>query len=366
MQLTDLVGEASRQLAICNSCRYCEGYCAVFPALERRWSITGGDVAHLANLCHDCRACYYACMYAPPHEFGVDLPRALADVRARTYREHGWPALASRLLDAGPPGLIAVGVAGVLACLGLAAALGPPHRLLEAHTGPGSLYRLLPYAAMLTPFLVLGLWAAVAIAAAAARFVRATGGSVVAVVDAGALLGAARSALGLEELKGGGDGCYYPDSRPSHARRWLHGLTFGGFALAFAATVAAAVMQDLLGLQPPFPILSPPVLLGAAGGLAMIAGTAGLGALRWRSDRRPASPLPTARDYSFLVTLNLVSVSGMLTLGLRSTSAAGVLLVVHLGLVAALFLTMPYGKFVHFAYRYAALVRDRIEVRLAP
>ena len=28
--------EADRQLTICNACRYCEGYCAVFPALERQ------------------------------------------------------------------------------------------------------------------------------------------------------------------------------------------------------------------------------------------------------------------------------------------------------------------------------------------
>ena len=45
--------EASRQLTICNACRYCEGYCAVFPALERLSSLTPGDVTHFADLCHD-------------------------------------------------------------------------------------------------------------------------------------------------------------------------------------------------------------------------------------------------------------------------------------------------------------------------
>jgi len=69
------------QLEVCNACRYCEGYCAVFPALERRRRFTPGDVVYLANLCHDCRACFYACMYAPPHEFGVNIPKALAEVR---------------------------------------------------------------------------------------------------------------------------------------------------------------------------------------------------------------------------------------------------------------------------------------------
>jgi citrate/tricarballylate utilization protein len=33
------------------------------------------------------------------------------------------------------------------------------------------------------------------------------------------------------------------------------------------------------------------------------------------------------------------------------------LLVVHLGLVLALFLTLPFGKFVHGLYRAAALVQ---------
>ena len=54
--IEDLLVEGKRQLDICNSCRYCEGYCAVFPALERRIDLTKADMVQLANLCHDCRA----------------------------------------------------------------------------------------------------------------------------------------------------------------------------------------------------------------------------------------------------------------------------------------------------------------------
>jgi citrate/tricarballylate utilization protein len=49
------------------------------------------------------------------------------------------------------------------------------------------------------------------------------------------------------------------------------------------------------------------------------------------------------------------------TADFRDTSAMGMLLVIHLGVVAGFFLTAPYGKFAHVVYRYAALVRYSIE-----
>ena len=32
---TEFIQEARRQIDICNACRYCEGYCSVFPAINR-------------------------------------------------------------------------------------------------------------------------------------------------------------------------------------------------------------------------------------------------------------------------------------------------------------------------------------------
>ena len=68
-----------------------EGYCAVFPAVERRLNFSEADMNYLANLCHNCAECYYACQYAPPHEFAVNVPRALAGIRTRSYRKYAWP-----------------------------------------------------------------------------------------------------------------------------------------------------------------------------------------------------------------------------------------------------------------------------------
>ena len=64
---TDLLQEARRQAEICNACRYCEGYCSVFPALHQERFFSEANLTQLANLCHNCRGCYYACQYTAPH-----------------------------------------------------------------------------------------------------------------------------------------------------------------------------------------------------------------------------------------------------------------------------------------------------------
>ena len=86
--LSENEAEVSRVMQICNACRYCEGYCAVFPAMTRRIDFDQkADIHYLANLCHNCGACLHACQYAPPHEFGINVPRTLAKVRLETYTD---------------------------------------------------------------------------------------------------------------------------------------------------------------------------------------------------------------------------------------------------------------------------------------
>jgi len=41
--------EVARQMQICNACRYCEGFCAVFPAMTRRLEFGKADVNYLAK-----------------------------------------------------------------------------------------------------------------------------------------------------------------------------------------------------------------------------------------------------------------------------------------------------------------------------
>ena len=102
-------------------------------------------------------------------------------------------------------------------------------------------------------------------------------------------------------------------------------------------------------------------MLGTFGGVALLIGTGGLLYLKGRMDRTPATPHAFGMDVGFLVLLFLTSFTGLLLMVLRETPIMGILLALHLGAVVGLFITLPFGKFVHSVYRYAALVRNAIE-----
>ena len=348
------------ELEVCNACRYCEGYCAVFPALERRRRFSPADVVYLANLCHDCRACFYACMYAPPHEFGVNIPKALAEVREQTYAQYALPRVVSDLARRNA-WLLVIATIVSLALFGLVAVLSPTG-IFATHTGPGAFYAVIPYLVMLLPALLVSLYAIWVMLAGAFVFARDIGGQHLVATSWRQILAAAGEALGLRYLRGGtGGGCYYPSERTSNSRLLFHMLVFYGFLSAFAATIVAGVMQDIMDILPPYPLLSVPVVLGSLGGVGIIVGATGMLVLKWRSDRAPADGRSLNLDWLFLLSLDVVALTGMLLLALRETPAMGVLLVVHLATVLALYVSAPYGKFAHFLYRYAALVQNQME-----
>jgi len=361
-----LIAEAQRQFEVCNACRYCEGVCAVFPALERRSVFNEGDISYLANLCHDCRTCLYVCPYAPPHEFAINIPTLMSGVREQTYAGYSWPGWLGRWVDRSLGRALALALAAVIFVLAATILGSGIDRLVAVHDGPESFYAVVPWLAMVLPFMAISLYAIAVMASGGWRFWRDTGKGGETLDQLRPLLMATWEAMTLRYLRGGGPGCNYPDERPSFARLLLHSLVFYGFVSAFVSTVLAAIYQDLLGILPPYDLLSAPVLFGAAGGVAMIIGGCGLLALKLRSDQAPTHRPMRTMDLAFLVVLILVNISGMTLLALRTTAAMGILLNLHLGLTAALFLTLPYGKFVHLIYRYLALVRNRLELRRDP
>jgi len=357
-RMTDNETEVARQMQICNACRYCEGFCAVFPAMTRRLEFGKADVHYLANLCHNCGACYHSCQYAPPHEFAVNVPKAMAKVRLDTYSTYAWPAPAGALYKRN--GLtVALALAASLA-LFLMLSVMVNGGLVAAPSG-GNFYAVFPHNQLAAMFGAVFGFAVLALGIGVTRFWRD--------VDAGtatapAVAEATRNVLTLTYLDGGhGDGCNESDDGFTLARRRFHHATFYGFMLCFAATSVATLYHYVLGLEAPYPFFSVPVLLGTAGGIGLLIGPAGL---LWLNLRRNPSHGDTAQrpmDRGFIVLLLLISITGLALLAWRDTASMALLLSLHLGVVMALFATLPYGKFAHGVYRSASLLKAAIEKR---
>jgi citrate/tricarballylate utilization protein len=363
-RLEELVEESQRMLAICNACRYCEGYCAVFPALERRLEFNEGDVHYLANLCHNCGACLYACQYAPPHEFQLNFPRALAQVRKQTYRKYAWPGIFARAFDANGV-VVSISMAIAIAALFiLMAGLGDAGAFFSAHTdAQGAFYAVMPHETMAGAFGAVFLFVVISLGVSLVRFWVDTGEDIADMAEPRSLAEAARDAAALRYLDGGGEQCNESESEPAVARRAFHHLAFYGFMLCFAATSVATIYHYVFGIRAPYPLWSLPVILGTLGGAGLIAGPAGLLWLRGRRDPDLGDPGQSGMDQGFLVLLFLLGATGLALLVFRESQAMGILLAIHLGVVLAFFATMPYGKFVHGLYRFAALVRFHLERR---
>ena len=360
--LSEQETEVARQLQICNACRYCEGFCAMFPAMTRRLAFEKADIHYLANLCHNCGACLHACQYAPPHEFAVNVPQAMAKVRGQTYTDYAWPPALGVLYQRN----------GLTLCLALAAGLSlflllalQMNGTLWSNNLEGNFYKLFPHNLLVSLFAPVFLFATLALTLGVRRFWRditpATSG---AALTTPATTEATQDVLKLKYLDGGhGEGCNNEDDAFTLSRRRAHHLTFYGFMLCFAATSLATVYHYVFGWFAPYDLPSLPKILGAVGGVSLLLGTAGLLKLNLQRHPMHGDAAQKPMDLGFIALLFFTSLSGLaLWLG-RGSVALPALLAIHLGVVMALFATLPYGKFAHGIFRTAALLRFAVEKR---
>jgi len=360
----------ARMMQICNACRYCEGFCAVFPAMTRRLDFGKADAHYLANLCHNCGACLHACQYAPPHEFAVNVPQAMARVRVQTYQDYAWPSALGRLYRRA--GLtVTLALAGGLSLFLVLAVAMSGHLVHEPLAG--NFYAIFPHNFLAAVFSGVFLFAIAALGIGVVRFWRevspareAGAKPDIAKIRTPAVVEALSDIATLKYLGGGhGEGCNEEDDRFTLLRRHFHQFTLYGFLLCFAATSVATLYHYFLGLVAPYALTSLPVILGSLGGIGLLIGPAGLLWLNLRRDPQHGDTAQRGMDRGFIALLFLISATGFALLLLRDTRFMALWLAIHLGTVMALFLTMPYGKFAHAVFRGAALLKYAIEKRLS-
>ncbi|NEX46585.1 tricarballylate utilization 4Fe-4S protein TcuB [Rhodobacter sp. ETT8] len=341
--------EARRQIEICNACRYCEGFCSVFPAMTRQKAFADGDLTQLANLCHNCRGCYYACQYTQPHEFALNIPAALAEVRVESWERLARPQALARLFQTqgvALAGLLVVALAWFFWALTMWRPVSGAG--FYAHLAHNTLV------AIFVPAFVLPL---ALIALSLRDYWREVGGGRVRWAH---LMRAFDQAARMKNLSGGhGEGCNFENAdRFSNHRRVMHQLMMYGFLLCFASTSSGTVMHYALGWEAPYPLLSLPKLLGVPGGLMMVAGAVGLALLKLRADPALGAVRVWGGEMAFILLLGGVALTGLALYAATGSALVGPLLAVHLATVMVLFLLMPFSKMVHGFYRLAALVAE--------
>ncbi len=338
--------DARRQIEICNACRYCEGYCAVFPAITRQTAFADGDITQLANLCHNCRGCYYACQYTEPHEFAINLPRVLAEVRTDSWKEFAWPSGFARAYD--KHGV----VMGSIVVLCLCVLIFVAGSLQRASGGEG-FYAYMSHTLMVAIFAPAFVLPLLATFVSLRRYWVHVGGGPITLHSWRCAL---QDVAHMRDLGGGqGQGCNYEDEdRFSNARRIAHQLTLWGFVLCFASTASGTILHYVFDLPAPYGLLSLPKLFGIPGGLMLSAGTLWMIWLKLCADGGLSDARVRGGDMAFVLLLFAVSTSGLLLYASAGTGRMPHLLTFHLATVLALFLTLPYSKFVHGFYRLAA------------
>lgn len=361
MPATETLQEAKRVMQICNACRYCEGYCAVFPAMTKRLLFSDGDVTYLANLCHSCQGCYYACQYAPPHEFAVNVPKTFAELRGETYRDYAWPGIFKGLFEGNGKWVMAIAALLAVALTVATFMVQGGETLTAVHAGEGAFYNIIPHNVIVVLAGIPFALAIVAFIVGGLKYWRDIGGKCGDLLNVPAVFQALKDAGRMTYMAGGGHGCTYPTDNFSMARRHAHQMTMWGFLLCLASTTVATAYHYFFGWEAPYDYTSLPVILGTLGGIGIVIGPIGLLMLKKKADPAPQDTPRRGMDIAFLWMLILTGVTGLALMILRETPAMGTLLTVHLGIVLALFFTFPYGKMAHAVYRLGALVKYALE-----
>ncbi|MEQ8392653.1 MAG: tricarballylate utilization 4Fe-4S protein TcuB [Thalassospira sp.] len=359
MRSTDKTQEAARVMSICNACRYCEGHCAVFQAMEFRLEFNSDTVDYLSNLCHNCGACYHNCQYAPPHEFALNVPAAMAELRQENYGVYAWPGFMGKLFANNGLWVSILSIVVITLFIAGTAILSGADFFAQHDNG---FYGVISHNVLAGTFGAVGLFILIALTASVTKFWRTMRLPSPLELDYPRVFQGMKDALTLKYLDGGnGQGCSYPDETPSMARRWYHQMTFWGFMLCFAATSSGTIMHYGFDLPAPYGYLSLPKLFGISGGIGLIVGPIGLLHLKAKADPAPKGKSNKGMDVSFLFLLLMTSITGLGLMLVKETALVGVVLSLHLGVVMTLFLSMPYGKFIHGFYRLVALMVFAVE-----
>jgi quinone-modifying oxidoreductase subunit QmoC len=365
-----VIAGGGEDLKKCFQCATCSVACglscdhAPFPRKEMHWAQWGLKDRLMADpdiwLCHQCNDCSNRC---PRQARPGDV---LAAVRRQAVEHYAIPRRVGSWVNS----LRTLPIMLLIPAVLLAAALlvrDPLAAALGAGRPDGFYAEFFPHWLLISFFsLFVGL-ALLAAMVGVFRFWRA-------MKEADAASGLTTPVVGLlpSILRSLGSIFYHDRFRECETRRsrhWTHVLAFYGFLALFITTVWAVIdlyVNPMLGIASayPFDLTHPMKFVANAGAVLLIVGA---GKAIWDRTRSEATiENSTAFDWTFAWLLLTIGVTGLVIEILRFAAQPGAsgglettaytLYFIHLVLVFALLVYLPYSKFAHVLYRTVALV----------
>ncbi|GAL17268.1 TcuB protein [Vibrio maritimus] len=198
--------------------------------MELRLEFNSDDLDYLSNLCHNCGACYHNCQYAKPHEFELNVPGAMAELREESYAQYAWPSFMGSAFKNNGLWVTSALLVLVTAFMVLGAYF-TGDSFFQVHDN--AFYGVISHNVMVGIFGTVALFVAIAMVMSIVNFWKVMRLPAPWKLDWGLVAKGVKDGLTLKYLDGGnGQGCSYPSEKPSMARRYFHQMTFWGSCFA--------------------------------------------------------------------------------------------------------------------------------------
>ena len=342
--MPDIYDEARRQFDICNACRYCEGYCAVWDEMENMKIFSNTNIQHLANLCHDCRECYTVCPFTEPHEFNLNIPKVLSNVRYETYIHNIKPKFMEKAathqnylwLSAIVLSLLSVFSIGYINVNGNLFAYD--NLFLIIHIFPVLQFKI--FSIILYTYVIV-LWTL----EANSYWNSINSGKDNKKITPHSIVSALYDTFSHKYFKGGGAGCSYPQDNSGKFRLIFHPMVFFGFIIDLIAISFYGHLDIYL------------IIVYMAGSLLMSIGAISLLLAKLYSNRELANKQLLYMDYPFTTIMFLTGITGFIFPIISGYDIFSLIFMFHLCFIATIFLIAPFGKFIHPVYRFLSILK---------
>ena len=303
---------------------------------------SNSNIQQLSNLCHDCRECFTVCPFTEPHEFNLNIPKLLTEVRYKSYEDNIKPEFMKKLFNKQHT-LWGITLATTLIFSIAIVFINLGYNMFKPIT-LSNMGRIIPnFEFKLFSFL---LYAYVIIMWFYEGYSYFHGISVDNNKTArSGILKAIYDALSHKYFKGGGAGCTYPDDGSSLYRLLFHPMVFFGFIIDLITILFYSDFNIIL------------IAIYIAGAILMFVGSTALLVGKYMSRNNKSGMKPDMFGYNFTVALLITGLTGILFLFLSGTLLFPIIFALHIAFISCILLLAPYSKFLHPVFRFLSLVK---------